>query len=67
MPTFPQPPLLSRRRPPLPTFQLRVCYRVQVQKGDLVAGYVNQTAMKTAKKIREVGSYGRHVHVHMLV
>ena len=26
----------------------------QVQKGDLVAGYVNQTAMKTAKKIKEV-------------
>jgi len=26
---------------------------VEVQKGDLVAGYVNQTAMKTAKKIRE--------------
>ena len=26
---------------------------VEVQKGDLVAGYVNQTAMKTYKKIRE--------------
>jgi len=26
---------------------------VEVQKGDLVAGYVNQTAMKTSKKIRE--------------
>jgi SpoVK/Ycf46/Vps4 family AAA+-type ATPase len=26
---------------------------VEVQKGDLVAGYVNQTSMKTAKKIKE--------------
>jgi len=26
---------------------------VEVQKGDLVAGYVNQTAMKTSKKIKE--------------
>lgn len=26
---------------------------VEVQKGDLVAGYVNQTAIKTSKKIRE--------------
>ena len=26
---------------------------VEVQKGDLVAGYVNQTASKTAKKIKE--------------
>lgn len=26
---------------------------IEVQKGDLVAGYVNQTAMKTAKKIKE--------------
>eukprot|EP00316_Scyphosphaera_apsteinii_P023030 CAMPEP_0119344702 /NCGR_PEP_ID=MMETSP1333-20130426/107101_1 /TAXON_ID=418940 /ORGANISM="Scyphosphaera apsteinii, Strain RCC1455" /LENGTH=586 /DNA_ID=CAMNT_0007357143 /DNA_START=16 /DNA_END=1776 /DNA_ORIENTATION=+ len=26
---------------------------VEVQKGDLVAGFVNQTAMKTAKKIKE--------------
>jgi len=26
---------------------------VEVQKGDLVAGYVNQTAQKTAKKIKE--------------
>ena len=26
---------------------------MEVQKGDLVAGYVNQTAMKTAKKIKE--------------
>ena len=26
---------------------------VEVQKGDLVAGYVNQTSIKTAKKIKE--------------
>merc|ERR1711998_719667 len=26
---------------------------VEVQKGDLVAGYVNQTAQKTAEKIKE--------------
>merc|ERR1719267_400340 len=26
---------------------------VEVQKGDLVAGYVNQTALKTSKKIKE--------------
>eukprot|EP00310_Coccolithus_braarudii_P023997 CAMPEP_0183357952 /NCGR_PEP_ID=MMETSP0164_2-20130417/47803_1 /TAXON_ID=221442 /ORGANISM="Coccolithus pelagicus ssp braarudi, Strain PLY182g" /LENGTH=589 /DNA_ID=CAMNT_0025531715 /DNA_START=12 /DNA_END=1781 /DNA_ORIENTATION=+ len=37
-------------------FQLGVSSKdhvIEVQKGDLVAGYVNQTAMKTAKKIKE--------------
>jgi len=29
-------------------------YSLQTSLGDLVAGFVNQTAMKTAKKIKEV-------------
>ena len=36
---------------------IRACFSpsllAQVQKGDLVAGYVNQTAAKTVKKIKE--------------